>query len=284
MLKIAILGVGGVGGYFGGLLARFYKEPSETEIHFISRGANLKTIRDKGLQLQTQDGNFTVFPKSVKDDATTLGPVDYLLCCTKSYHLEDAVRNASGCIGKNTVIIPMLNGVDAPERIKAILPGHTIWNACVYLVAKLNGPGIVSQTGNVKALFFGSEEVGDSRPSILESIFRKAGLDVTATSGIKEKAWEKFVFISPLATTTSFLDITSAEVLNTEEGKKIFLALHQEVLTVASEKGIKLPEDIITKTPELIGKIPAGTTTSMHRDFQSGNPTELESLRGYVSW
>lgn len=125
MKKIAIAGIGGVGGYFGGWLAKHY-ENSDVEIYFIARGENETAIRDHGLQLETTSGNFTAHPKKVSADPNEIGPVDLLLCCTKTYDLEESIARLRPCITRDTVILPLQNGVDSRERIHKIFPEQEV--------------------------------------------------------------------------------------------------------------------------------------------------------------
>src|SRR5689334_7442759 len=145
-MKIVIAGIGGVGGYFGGLLAGKYQN-TKTEIYFLARGENLNAIRSRGLLMQTMNGEFTVHPKLATSDAREIGVADYLICCTKGYDLENVIQTCSPLMDQNTIILPLLNGVDARERIEKIFPKNEVWDGCVYLVSRLAAAGTVKETG-----------------------------------------------------------------------------------------------------------------------------------------
>ncbi len=280
-MRIAITGIGGVGGYFGGLLARHYSS-GDIEIIFIARGENEKIIQRQGLKMQTVEGDFTVHPRHVTSDPSSVGTVDLLICCIKGYDLEQAILQCKSCINKATVLLPLLNGVNAKEKIQKICPANEIWEGCVYLVSRLAEPGFIRETGNVRKMFFGSVEGNKNKLLSVEKIFRNAGIDATWSQDILSTIWEKFLFISPIATVTSYLDKTIGEVFGDEEGEKLLQKLLVEIKNVADAKGIVLPGDTMKKNIDKMRSLPPGTTSSMHSDFRRGGQTELDSLTGYV--
>ncbi|TND08121.1 MAG: 2-dehydropantoate 2-reductase [Bacteroidetes bacterium] len=281
MKKIVISGIGGVGGYFGGLLAHHFRN-TNTEIYFIARGENEKAIRQHGLRMETGTGNFTAYPKRVSAKASDIGPADLFICCTKTYDLEENIEQSKACIGSGTVILPLHNGVDSRERIKKLLPGNETWDGCVYLVSRLAAPGLIRETGNIRKLFFGSVSDNGGKQEETEHIFRDAGIEAQWSPEIESTTWEKFCFISPLATVTSHLDSSIGATLADEHGRTLINALLPEIKAVADSKQIRLPENIIPLTQDKMAAIPYETKTSMHSDFQKGGKTELESLTGYV--
>src|SRR6478752_9545060 len=126
MIRITIAGIGGVGGFFGGKLASHYEGAKDVEIHFIARGENEKVIREHGLKVEGHEGTFIAHPTSVTSDPARVGKTDFLICCTKSYDLEESIRQLQPIIGNETVILPLLNGVDSYERIKVLLPDANV--------------------------------------------------------------------------------------------------------------------------------------------------------------
>ncbi|MGB4847316.1 MAG: 2-dehydropantoate 2-reductase [Saprospiraceae bacterium] len=281
-MKIAISGIGGLGGFFGGLLAKQYKDYKDVEIIFLSRGENEKAIRQNGLQVLTVKGNFTAYPKLITSDASLIGKVDLLICCTKRYDLAENMIECSPCVNEHTIILPLLNGVDSRELIETIFPKNLVLDGCVYLVARLTEPGIVMETGNISKLFFGSANNSDQRLNNFLSVFKEAGIDATLTPYIEQVIWEKFSFISPIATLTSFLDCNIGEIVADQAKKEFLRLLLSELTSVSRENGILLPADIYQVTIDRMAKLPVDSTSSMHSDFKKGNRTELESLTGYI--
>src|SRR6185295_12150670 len=136
-IRIGILGIGAVGGYFGGLLADKYEDSNEVEVIFIARPSSEKVIKEKGLQLATSAGEKTVHPTLVTSEAYNIPLLDLLICAVKSYDLEDSLKPLGDCITAETTILPLLNGVDASERIKAICPNSQVLEGCCYLMCRL---------------------------------------------------------------------------------------------------------------------------------------------------
>lgn len=281
-MKIAISGIGGLGGFFGGLLARHYHDSKDVEIFFLSRGENEKAIRRNGLQVLTVNGNFTAYPKMTTSDASLIGKVDLLICCTKRYDLAENMIECSPCVNEQTIILPLLNGVDSREFISTIFTKNLVLDGCVYLVARLTEPGIVMETGNISKLFFGSARNNDPRLNIFLSAFKDAGIEATLTPNIEQVIWEKFSFISPIATLTSYLDCSIGDIVADGDKKELLRLLLSELQSVADVKGIILPSDIYRITIDRMAGLPADSTSSMHSDFKKGRSTELESLTGYV--
>lgn len=280
-MKIAIAGIGGVGGYFGGLLARKYSG-TDIEVCFIARGENEKQIRERGLELQTVNGNFTARPKLVTSIPSEAGKVDLLICCTKGYGLEEIISACLPCVSHNTVVLPLLNGVDARSRIEKILPPCELWDGCVYLVSRLAAPGVIRETGNIRKLFFGSNDGSEEKLRKTENIFREAGIEAEWSKQIRETTWEKFLFISPIATLTSFTDSTIGAVFANARSEEFLRQLVAEVKSVADAEGVVLPPGTTEANLERIRSLPFESTTSMHSDFRRGGKTELESLTGFV--
>ena len=157
-IKIAFSGIGGVGGYYGGKLAHFYRQSENIKIYFISRGENLEVISREGLKIQTLHEEIIVHPTLATHSPKDIGPVDYLFCTTKSYDLAGNLEEVRPLIGPSTVIIPLLNGANITEEIRRLVPGHQVWYGCVYIGARLSAPGTVSKFTEQDRLWFGDSE------------------------------------------------------------------------------------------------------------------------------
>ena len=280
--NIAILGLGAVGGYYGGRLASYYSK--ENRIIFFARGENEKAIRMNGLKLISDEEEQIIHPSILTNNAAAVGPVDLIIICVKSFDLEKSLESIKPCIDNKTIILPLLNGVDAPERIKIILPETEVWDGCVYLVSRLIAPGVVKVSGAINHLYFGSRNASKEKLKQVENIFTSANIKATLSENITGTVWEKFLFISPLATATSYFNLSVGSILKNNENKEILLKLISELKNVTAANDIILPQDIIEKTINKITSLPFETTSSMHSDFQKGNKTEVDSLTGYVTW
>lgn len=278
--KIAVVGIGGVGGCVGGRLAARFENSDEVEIGLIARGENEKAIKANGLKLITPEGEQLVRPNLMT--ISEIGDADLVLLCTKEYDLEETVSSFKNFIGEKTAILPLLNGVDAAERIAKILPETEIWQGCIYIVSRLTAPGVVEKTANVCLINFGSERGKNEKLKRLENIFREAGIEANLVGDVTASIWEKFVFLSGIATATSYLDTTLVGLVNDAENKKLLDVLVGENKRLAAAKNIEVSETGIQQKLEALKDLPPDATTSMHRDYAQGGKAEIESLVGYV--
>lgn len=280
--RIGILGLGGVGGYFGGLLAKAYFEDKEIEIVFIARGKTQKAISESGLKIISDEVESIVFPAIVSDNPEIIGKLDYLICATKTYDIEESLLPLKKCITKNTIILPLYNGVDAPERISNLFPDSQVLQGCVYIVSMIDSPGVIKKVGPYEKLFFGSRTAPISKLKALQTIFKKAAVENYLVDAIEETVWEKFIFISALASATSYLNQNIGEIINSTSNRNIYVSLLNEITLIAAVKGLDLPNNIILQTIQKLEKTPHNATSSMHRDLLAGRKIELASLTEFV--
>ncbi len=217
--RIGILGMGGVGGYFGGLLAKAYAESDSVEIVFIARGETQKAIAQNGLKIILDESEMTVFPSIVSDDSEVIGKLDYLICATKTYDIEESLLSIKKNITKNTIILPLYNGVNAPERISDLFPDNEVLQGCVYIVSMIVSSGVIKKIGAYEKLFFGSRTAPIAALNKLQAIFEKASIESYLVDTIEETVWEKFIFISALASATSYLNQNIGEILDTQSSR-----------------------------------------------------------------
>ncbi len=280
-ITILVAGIGGVGGYFGGLLARKYHAHDQVEIVFLARGKHLQKIQESGLRIEEDTHTFTVHPARATDDTQAIGIADYILICTKGYDLEATIEQLKPCIGAYTVLLPLLNGVDAADKIARLLPDACIADGCVYIVARLREAGVIEHKGNIQLLYFGLEGKTDPRLSKLEKLMLEAGIEATLSNTITSIIWEKFIFISPTATATSYFNCAIGELMQQHENT--VQVLIGEVIGIAKAKGVSISTDIKTRTLNRLHSLPPENTSSMHNDYRAGKPfTEVNSLTGYV--
>jgi 2-dehydropantoate 2-reductase len=277
--RIAILGTGGVGGYFGGQLARTFAGSGEVEIIFIARGTNAEAIRDGGLLIKTAEGESVVHPDLVSDDPSAIGEVDLMIVATKAFDLEDGIGKYSAIIGPETAVLPLLNGVDHYDLIRNSLARSDVWNGCVFIVARLESPGTVWVGSDMRVLQFGG---GIDRAKMMRflEMLKSAGVDAYLSVDIERTVWEKYVFISPLASLTSYHDTNNGGLIRDQRDE--LRRMIAEVVGVGRAKGIAFKDDIIDTTVAKLEKAPPEATSSMHSDFTKGVRNELETLTGYV--
>lgn len=290
-LKIAIVGIGGVGGYFGGRLAAHYEKDNNVNIYFMARGNHLKEIQKNGLKIIHGEKEWIAHPKAATDDPAGIGLIDIIVFCTKTYDLENSVQQMLPCIGKETFLLPLLNGVNSTERIKKILPAANTWEGLVYIISRLTKPGEVQNFGNIQKMFFGLDRTPTDKMIYLEKIIQDAGIDVTLSGNMSKVIWEKYIFISSIATITSFFDNSIGEIMANEEKQRLLSQLIDEVTSIADKKGIVVDPSIKENALNRLAALPFEATSSMHSDFKKikklvpkslRKKTELNALTGYV--
>lgn len=161
MIRIGFLGLGGVGGYFAAKLSRAVSSRvvgSETEIVCLAREKTAAAIRANGIKLITPEEEFVAHPSVVATKASEAGKIDYLIVSVKSYDLESSLEQFRDCISPQTIILPLLNGIDAEDKIRALFPANEVWSGCVYIVSRITAPGVVTETGNIHRLHFGCSQ------------------------------------------------------------------------------------------------------------------------------
>ncbi|MBM7867625.1 2-dehydropantoate 2-reductase [Heliobacterium gestii] len=285
-MRIAIVGLGGVGGYFGGKMAA--AATADNEVFFIVRGRHRDAITAKGLTVKSKEGEFTAKPVLATDDAALIGPVDFVLFCVKTYDLESAAAQMAPLIGDQTIILPLLNGVDHAERLRALLPRGRVLNGCCYIFSMIEQPGVIVQSGGACRIVYGV----DSRPGLPEirpeeieaiaSLFRQSGILAKVVENAEVAVWSKYLLICSLGAITSFYQAPVGAITGEPERLAQLRALMEEVAAVARAQGVNLPETIVEETMKSVFSFGPDSTTSMQRDVEKGTRTELESFSGYI--
>lgn len=279
--RILIAGIGGVGGYYGGLLAKHYHN-SDVEILFLSRGENLEAIRENGLLVKDGEQQFKVYPSKVLSAAADAGTVDYLIMAPKRYDLEEMMEQVAPAIGQNTIILPLLNGIDAASIIQQRFPANKVLTGVVYLVSRLIAPGVIEKRSGGDKLFFGPVH-HDTGVQKLAFIIKEAIENAEATDDIESVMWEKFVFICSTATATSAHDKSIGQLLDDAEGRNLLEELLEEAIRVGTAEGVTLRPGIKDLFFERLNLLSYEATSSLHHDIrQNKRRTELESLTGYI--
>lgn len=281
-MRIAVIGIGGVGGAFGGKLASRYGAAPDHEVVFIARGEHLSVIQEKGMALITPAGNTVVRPTLATDNPAKAGVFDLILVAVKSYGLADAARMLADNIKDDTVIIPLLNGVDITERLQGFLPRGVCLHGTVYISAFIEAPGVIRQVSPAGRLIFGPDggSIEQFRP--IEDLFREAGIVSELTPSSRTALWTKFLFICPAVGVTCLLKKPFGAVMDDPEGRDLLTGLIAEVEQIARAKGIELPRDIARVSLEKVNQFPYETKTSMQLDYERGRETEIDIFTGYI--
>lgn len=277
-MRIAIMGTGGVGGYYGALLAK-----TGQDVTFIARGRHLQAIRESGLQVKSVLGDLLVSPAQATDDPVDIGPVDLILFATKTYHTDEAARLIMPMTDDRTTVVSFQNGVDAADRIGAVVGKSHVLGGVTWLSAAVEGPGVIGQYSQFRRIVLGElDGTKTSRLERISEVFEKAGATVELTDDIARVLWTKFVFISSVSAVGSLTRVTFGEYRNVSETRALLAEAICEVASVARSKGVTLDGDIVEKTLGFLDTSAPGIKPSMQRDVEAGLVSELESMVGIV--
>ena len=276
-MRIAIVGAGGVGGYFGGLLAR-----AGNDVTFIARGEHLEAIRSSGLRIEGVEEQFTVTAPAT-DDPHRVGAVDLVLFCVKRYHDDEAIPLVEPLLHEESALLTLQNGVDSGQQLAAAVGEQRVLVGAAYIESSIREPGLIAQTGGPRRIVYGEMRGGPSpRVEALLPMFQKAGISATVAVDTKKELWTKLVFLASFAGVTSLTRATAGEIRRVEETRQLLLRAMEEVAAVGLAQGVALDNDVASRSLALVDSFPSGFMSSMQRDVEAGRPLELEALSGIV--
>lgn len=277
-MKIAIFGSGGVGGYFGGLLAN-----AGHDVTFIARGDHLRAIRQKGLRVRSVNGDFDVVPARASEDPSKVGSVDYVVVGLKHYDLTDAAPMMSHLLGADTTVVPLLNGVDAHKILIDHLGREHVVGGFCSLSTMLEEPGLIRQSTRLRKVVVGElDRTKSDRVARLVSAWADAGAEAIQPDDIYVAMWTKFAFIASFGGVTSLARCTAGELRENAETRDLFLAAVREVESLAQRRGIDLAPNVVQTIVDTMDGFESGVTSSMQRDVAAGGPFELEAFSGAI--
>ncbi len=278
MMKLAVMGSGGVGGYFGGRLAA-----QGYDVTFIARGAHLEAIRTNGLKLESANGDVRVHPATATDTPSDIGAVDYVLFATKLWDTETAGEAIRPLMGSETAVISLQNGVDAEERLAAILGREHVMGGLAQISAIIAAPGVIRHTGKMAKIVFGEHD-GRSTPRAEELLtaLRDSGVYADLSDNIERSIWQKFVFLVALSAVTSVTRHALGPVRQDPGTRALLETVMMEAVVVARAKGIDIDPGFVGDRLAFFDTLPAERTSSMHQDRERGNRLELDWLAGAV--
>lgn len=277
-MRIMVVGTGGVGGYYGGLLAQ-----QGNDVTFIARGAHLEAVREKGLQVKSIFGDFTVSPAKATDSPAEVVNVDLILFCVKTYHTDEAVEAIRPAVRPRTAVLSLQNGVDAVERIAKVVGVEHVLGGATWLSSAIEAPGVVRQVSQFRRVVFG--ELDGRRSERIQSIYevlKNTGITVEVSENILKILWTKFIFISAASSLGSLTRLPMGDYRSIPETRAMILALMREVESVARAKGIILDADVVQKSLEFMDGTAPHIKASMQLDVEAGRRTELGSMIGVL--
>lgn len=277
-MRIAIMGTGGVGGYFGARLAQ-----GGHEVAFVARGKQLDALRVDGLRVASPLGDVHLPEVVATDDPATLEPVDVVLFSVKLWDTEDAAGRVRPLLGEDTAVISFQNGVVKDDILRRVLGDrHVVGGAC-NIAATIEAPGVIRHSGTLAKLMFGEYD-GERSPRVER--FRAAcgdgGIDAEASADIVRTIWEKFVFLVGLSGTTCMTRTPVGPIRANPRSRGFLRDVMDEVVCVARAEGVPLPEDFADDRLAFVDGLPDTMTSSMHHDLERGNRLEVPWLSGDV--
>lgn len=277
-MKIMIMGSGGVGAYYGGLLAQ-----QGNDVIFIARGAHLQALRANGLQVKSVHGDFHIVPVKATDTPAEAGVVDLILFCVKTYNTDEAVKAIQPAIGAQTVVMSLQNGVDAPERIGKIVGMEHVLGGVTHISSALEAPGVVKQVSQFRRIAFGELDGSISpRAQGIDEVLRSTGITVEITRDIRKVLWTKLIFISAASGLGSLTRLPMGNYRSVPETRTMIGGLMREVEATARAQGIALDADVVEKSLKFMDDAAPHIKASMQLDVEASRRTELESMIGVI--
>lgn len=285
MLKnLGIIGIGGVGGYFGGKLchALTSKPGNNQNVYFVARGKHLEEIRKNGLLLSTEnEGDFICRPTLATDNFMELPVLDLCLVSVKSYDLPGVFSALKERTTGNTLIVPLLNGIDVYERVREVIEEGIVFPACAYLSSHVEGPGQVRQTGGSCKILFGKDpRHPDFIPEELRNLLAESWIKYEWLQNPDYAIWTKFMFIAPFALVTACFNRTIGQVMESKTLSDQVRGIMAELLALSRAKGVSLPEAIVEESFLKAKDFPYETKTSFQRDFERFDKPDERDLFG----
>jgi 2-dehydropantoate 2-reductase len=277
-MRIAVFGAGGVGGYFGGRLAQ-----AGHDVTFVARGKHLEAMRTGGLRVESIKGDFSIHPVQATDIPEEVGEVEAVIVAVKAWQVPEAARAMKPMVGPETVVLPLENGVEAPDMLAETLGRERVLGGMCSIISYIAGPGHIRHTGVEPYIALG--ELDNRRTRRVEALHEAlvgAGIHAEVPDDIHARMWQKFLFISSVSGVGAVTRFPMGPIRSHPATRKMLLRAMREVYDVACARGIALPEDVIERTMDFVDSLPYEATASMQRDILAGRPSELEAQNGAV--
>jgi 2-dehydropantoate 2-reductase len=279
MVRIAVIGAGGVGGYFGGRLAA-----AGEEVTFLARGKHLEAIRRDGLSIESAFGNARIVPARATSDPGEIGPVDLVIVAVKNFDTEEAGRAAKVIIRPETEVVSFQNGVEAWDVLARVLGRARILGGVAYITASIARPGVIRHAGTVQRLAFGAFDGARSEAAeALLAACRRAGIEAAVSQDIARTIWEKFVFLTAFSAMTALARLPIGPIRDNADTRRLLDQAMREAAAVSRARGVPLSEDVASRQLALCDRLPADSVSSMLHDLASGNRLEVHWLSGAVA-
>ena len=278
-MKIAVMGSGGVGGFYGGRLAS-----AGYDVTFVARGAHLKAMRENGLLIENEpQGNIHVRDVKVTEDPASIGPVDLVIIAVKLWDTEAAARALKPIVGPRTGVLSLQNGVIKDDILRREFGNEAVMGGVAYVGTHISRPGVILQTGTLQRLLFGEYDRRRSeRAEQFLAALLKAGIQAELSDDIRRTLWEKYVFLVGLSSTTATMRSPIGPIRENPQTRAFLLDIMKEAVEVGRAHGVDLPADYAEQRLQFADSVAPAMDSSLHHDLQHGNRLEVEWLAGGV--
>jgi 2-dehydropantoate 2-reductase len=276
-MRIAVVGAGAVGGYYGARLAQ-----AGHDVSVVARGANLEAIRANGLAVRSPLGNITVRVHAEQDPAR-IGPADLVLLAVKTYSNAEALPALQPLVGPRSMVLTLQNGVDSADELHLCVGADPVLAGATYIITTLVAPGVVQHTGSIRRIVFGEafgERVLTARVQDVQRVLAGAGIQAEAVADSRVPIWEKFIFLAPFAGLTAAARLPLGPLWAVPAFRDVFDLAMAEVEAVARAEGVAVAADVRAQKIRYLDESPSTSRSSMMMDLLAGKPLEVEALLG----
>jgi 2-dehydropantoate 2-reductase len=277
-MRFAVVGAGGVGGYFGAKLAA-----AGAAVTFVARGAHLAAIHERGLEVQGPHGNLVVRPAAATDDTASVGGCDVVLVAVKAWQLGELLPRLKPMVGPNTSVVPLLNGVEAPGQLASALGDASVLGGLCYVMSYVVGPGVIRHLGAAASVTIGELSGGKSeRAEAIRAEMARAAIDTTVSEDVTAAMWKKLAFIASLGGLNGVTQAPAGVLRGNASTRALLEQAVGEVVAVARARGVALAPDDVSRAMALVDSLPPDGFGSMPRDLFARKRSELDALSGAV--
>lgn len=275
-MKIHVIGAGGIGGYFGGLLAK-----SGTDVTFVARGENYKALKDNGLAVKSVVGDFKIKSIKVIQSISEIKDPELIIFSIKTYDTDGVAKELALVINRKTVVITFQNGVDNDNQIKKSIKNAQVYPGVAYVITVKTRPGLIEQTGGLRKLIFGDRH-NPNNPKLkgVERLMKDANIDAVVSDDITRDIWKKFMFICPFSGLTALHRKTIGEILFNPGTKKQYENCLKEAISVAKAKDVNVSDIAFEEIMKISENTVPGSKSSLLLDIENNRKNEIETLNG----
>jgi 2-dehydropantoate 2-reductase len=277
-MKLAVIGAGAVGGYFGGRLVL-----GGNAVVFLARGKTLRALQREPLRVESINGDFEA-RVCATDKGEEIGTVSVVLVAVKTWQVNEVAAAIRPMLGRGSIVVPFQNGVDAPAQLAAVLGADHVVGGLCKILASAVAPGHIRHISAEPFIVFGEidRSRSDHRLEKVRDTFAAAGIGCEIARDIVAAMWEKFLFVTPCGSLGAVTRLPVGEIRTNRTLRAQLIEAMQEIVKIADARGINLPGDVVRKAMDVIDMLPKDSTFSMQRDIMGGRPSELEAQTGAV--